>query len=236
MKKVGFFLFFVLLSTFSIAQGRYDRTFYLSANVGYGIPLHNTPTIKSNKLDYDYSFFDKASAYIKVKDRWGVHVNFLGIGYWSDMQVSPPQNFDLLTGDLLYGNVKWSLLVGGAYKFGWQGITIISFVDVGYIPHANSSIEKSYLLKEKNSNNIMSANNTLSTAYSKFDYAFGVDIFCHLTKYFGVSAHLQFDRFKGTSTIYTQYEDYYGSYPPESATVKFRYINILASLGLFVAF
>ncbi len=229
-----------LISTPTYSQRTFDYDFYLNGTIGFGIPLNNTDG-GFNGLNMDYSglFFDKVSAFIKVKNYFGVHMNLIGIGYWSDIndesiKANNP-NYFLWDKDNSYGNVKFSILVGLAYKFNYKRLVIIPYFDLGFIPDANSSVD-SYLLKEENSNNIRQVNNSSTIKYDRFDYTFGADFYFHFGKYWGFATTIQYDRFSASTNFTTTTKDYYSVESTQIDNMKFEHKNILVSFGLFISF
>lgn len=229
-----------LFTTTIFSQKTYDYNFYLNGTIGFGIPLNNTDA-SFNNLDMDYSglFFDKGSAFINVKNNFGLHVNLIGIGYWYDINKesinADNPNYFLWDKNNYYGNAKFSILTGIAYKFNYKRLIFIPYFDLGFIPQAKPSVD-SYLLKEQNSNNIRQVKNSSTLKYDKFDYTFGADFYFHFGKHWGFATTIQYDRFSASTDFATTTKDYYSFESTQIDNINFDHKNILVSFGLFISF
>jgi hypothetical protein len=229
-----------LITTSIYSQRTFDYDFYLNGTIGFGIPLNNIDG-SFNNLNMDYSglFFDKGSAFIKVKDNFGLHMNVIGIGYWyaiteESIKADNP-NYYLWDKENYYGNVKLSILAGLAYKFKYKRLIFIPYFDLGFIPLANSSVD-SYKLKQQNSNNIRQIGNSSKFKYDRFDYTFGADLYFHFGKHWGFATTIQYDRFSASTDFTTTTKDYYSIESTKVDNMKFDHKNILVSFGLFISF
>lgn len=233
-------IIFCFIATSIYSQKVFDYNFYLNGTIGFGIPINNTNgTFNNSNLNYSGSFFDKGSTYIKLKDKFGLHLNIIGIGYWYDIPnetiLSENPDYFLWGKDYSYGNVKLAIYSGLAYKFNYRRFVIIPYFDLGFIPHTNSSID-SYLLKEQGSNNIRQINNSSKIQYNKFDYTFGTDCYFHFGKHWGFATTVQYDRFSASTDFVTTTKDYYSTDLKQTDKMKFDHKNVLVSFGFFLSF
>jgi hypothetical protein len=229
-----------LVTTSVYSQKTFDCNIYLNGTLGFGVPLNNTEGSFNNlSIDYNGLFLNKGSAFIKVKNNFGVHMNLIGIGYWYKIKeesikaVNP--NYFLWDKDNFYGNLKFSLLAGLAYKYNYKRLNIIPYFDLGFIPIAQSSVD-SYKLKEQNSNNIRHVNNSSTIKYDRFDYTFGADFYFHIGKHWGFATSIQYDRFSASTNFTTTTKDLYAVESMQTQNLRFDHRNILVAFGLFISF
>lgn len=229
---------FCFIVTTAYSQKSFDYNFYFNGTLGFGLPISNTES-KLNNSNNNGAFFDNGSAYINIKNKFGLHLKIIGIGYGYDIPVEEIQadnpGYFLWSTNHSYSHVKLGIYSGVGYKFNYKRFVIIPYVDLGFIPHATSSVD-SYKLKEEASNNIKQINNNVRIDYSKFDYSFGADFFFHFGKHWGFATTVQYDRFSGSSYFETTITDSYSYELRQASSSKFDHKNVLISFGLFVSF
>lgn len=229
---------FCFIVTSVCSQKSFDYNFYFNGTLGFGLPISNTESTIINS-NFNGAYFNNGSAYINLKNKFGLHLKITGIGYSYDIPAGAIQSrnpgYFLFGEDYSYGHTKLGIYSGVGYKLNYNRFVIIPFFDLGFIPYATSSVD-SYTLKETGSNNIKQITNTSSIDYNKFDFAFGADLYFHFGKHWGFATTIQYDRFSGSSTFETTIIDSYSLESNQRYNRKFDQNNVLVSFGFFVSF
>jgi len=193
-------------------------------------------TLNGYELDYRNTFFNKGSAFINLKNNYGLHLSIIGNGYWYDVPnnsiTKNNPDFYIWNNNMNYCNIKISILSGLGYKIQYKRLMVIPYLELGMIILSESSFEN-ILLKEIGANNIRQITNSLKSKSSFFDYSLGVDLYYFMGRYWGVFFSIFFDTYNPVVESSIEYTDYYSN-QTFTDKLKFNHKNVLISIGGFV--
>lgn len=238
MKRIVCILIISIISLQLYAQICDEHKIYICGGLGFGVPFtKNNTKVLNNSILNNYSVIhNNASIFVPVIKNAGLHFSVFGVGYLYDITeesiFSKYSNYFLVDKDyLMYGITKVSFLTGIAYKFQLKRFIAMPYFDFGFATNVSPYID-SYMLKEKNSNNIAQVFNLAQVNYKKFDYSYGIDLFYHCRFYWGFFSSIQYDRFSGSSKVTSLIIDNF-SKTIETDSFDVRYKSLAFKFGVF---